>query len=84
MTTTKNRSRRIYTVSTETGPTGSNFITESVRDSNAYSVVKPDGTQVAKSHRVNAKLDMWTVVINGKWVGVVTEAKAIKTLKGLI
>lgn len=60
------------------------FTTETIKGSPEYRVLHEDGTVYAHSHCVNVAAGLFTVVIEGKWAGVMAEAKAVATLRAMV
>jgi hypothetical protein len=58
------------------------FTTEQIKGSPEYRVVDEDGTVRATSHCVNVPAGLFTVVVDGKWSGVMAEADAVAMLQG--
>jgi hypothetical protein len=59
------------------------LVTEMVKNSPEYRVEAADGTVVARSHCVQEQLRLFTVVVGGKWSGVLPEAEAVAVLQGM-
>lgn len=59
------------------------FTTEIIQGSPEYRVVYPDGTIYATSHCVNVPANLFTVVVDGKWGGVMSEEDALATLNDM-
>jgi len=57
--------------------------TEIFKGQPEYSVIDQDGTLVARAHCVQVQAGLFTVVVGGKWKGVLPEAQAVAFLKGL-
>lgn len=62
---------------------GATLKTEVVKRYEAFSVVAPNGSTVATSHVVQVKLDLYTVLVNGVWMGNVPKTTAVAHLAAL-
>lgn len=55
-----------------------------IKGSPEYALTDESGRVVATSHCVNVPSNLFTVVVNGQWKGVLPEAKAVEYLRGLV
>lgn len=68
----------------KTNPNALRLITEVVKGHNSYSVVNAAGDVVAYAHCAHVKLGRYTLVIDGKWSGLGTEAAIVAALNTVI
>lgn len=48
-----------------------------------YTVTADDGTEIARSHCVQVQANLFSIIIGGKWAGVLPEDKAVAALRAL-
>jgi hypothetical protein len=59
------------------------FTTRYFKNSPSHAVINADGAELATSHCVNVKANLFTIVVDGRWAGVKPEADAIAYLKSM-